>query len=146
MAGGDFFARIEELKGRVGDGTLEGKVVVDQHYALHQHEATHYAHVRGGGPFYLRNPLIENTPIYIKVLAEAVLSGVLAEAMAANMENLQSKLDPAAPIDEEPNPIKLRRSGNPIVIDNGVEVYNRPPLDPPEPPGLDKFKDRDGKG
>ena len=51
------------------------------------------------------------------------------------MEHLASKLDPAAPIDEDPNPIRLRRSGNPIVIDNGSEVYNRAPIDPPEVPG-----------
>lgn len=138
MAGGDFFVRVDELQERVGRGTLEGKVVVDQHYAIHQHEATHYEHPRGGGPFYLRNPLFENSPIYIQVLARAVLGGILAEAMAANMENLSSKLDPAAPIDEDPNPIRLRRSGNPIVIDNGQEVYNRPPIDPPEPPGVDQ--------
>ncbi|PLS86468.1 MAG: hypothetical protein CYG60_07090 [Actinobacteria bacterium] len=133
MSPGSFFAGVEALEENVGEGLLEGKVVVDQHYALDQHENFNYEHPRGGGPKYLINPLLEHVPAYVENLGEAVLGGNLVQAMAANMEDLSSHLDPAAPIDEDPNPIRLRRSGNPIVIDNGTEAYNRPPVDPREP-------------
>lgn len=133
---GDFGARIEVLKELVGEGDLTGKVVVNQHYAQYQHETFGLNHPRGGGPHFLSNPLYQGGAGYIQNLADNVLDGGLIMAQSENMEDLSSKLDPAAPIDADPNPIRLRRSGNPIVLDNGAEVYNRAPIDPPEPPGV----------
>lgn len=133
MSPGSFFGGVERLEENVGDGKLAGKVVVNQHYALDQHENFNYEHPRGGGPKYLINPLLEHVQAYVINLGEAVMGGNLSRAMAENMEDLQTYLDPAAPIDEDPNDIRLRRSGNPIVIDDGEEVYNRPPIDPREP-------------
>jgi len=133
---GDFSARMIELQEKVGDGPLRGEVEVNQHYALEQHENMEYPHPRGGGPKYLIGPLMENVDGYMAMLAEAVLDGdELVSAMALAMEHLSAELDPAAPIDAEPNPIRLRRSGNPKVFDNGAEVYNRPSFDPREPKG-----------
>ena len=135
MAGESFFEGIEALKERVGQGDLVGKVEVDQHYAQHQHETFGYLHIRGGGPHYLRNPLLDNAARYVSDLADNVLEGDLAESMAESMEDLQDHLDPAAPIDAEPNPIKLRQSGHPTVTDDGTIVYDRPQLHPREPFG-----------
>lgn len=132
---GDFSARMTELIERVGDGILRGEVEVNQHYALDQHENFSYNHPRGGGPKYLSEPLQQNGVAYVGELADNLLEGDMKVAMAANMEHLQAELDPRAPIDKDPNPIRLRRSGNPKVFDNGAEVYNRPPLDPREPIG-----------
>lgn len=139
MAGGSFFEKIEALEEDVGSGDLIGKLVVNQHYAEYQHETQGLNHPRGGGPFFLLKPFMEAGPGYVENLSDSVLNGFLIEAMAENMEDLSPKLDPAAPIDRDPNPIRLRRSGNPIVIDNGKEVYNRPPIDPPEPPGASRY-------
>lgn len=135
MAGGSFFAGVEALKEDVGDGTLGGKVVVDQHYALEQHENMQYTHPRGGGPKYLSGPLQASAAGYLENLGDAVLGGNLVLAMAENMEDLSFQLDPEAPIDEDPNYFRLRLSGNPIVTDEGVEVYNRAPITGPQPPG-----------
>lgn len=132
---GDFSERMLALEEKVGYGILDGLVEVNQPYALIQHEVTWFEHPRGGGPFYLRDPLLAHAVPYVWNLAENVLDGDLPTAMALNMEDLAAQLDPAAPIDEDPNPIRLRRSGNPRVYDDGAEVYNRPALDPPELPG-----------
>jgi|SRR5215213_1898634 len=133
---GTFVAGCEAMKERVGDGELTGKVEVNQHYAFEQHENFGYAHPRGGGPHYLLNPLMQSAEGYLMTLGAAVLGGDLTAAMIANMEDLSSQLDPAAPIDADPNFYRLRRSGNPKVFDQGAEVYNRPPIDPRMPPGF----------
>ncbi len=133
---GTFGGRLGFLKDEVGEGKLDGKLRVDQHYAEYQHNTFGLNHPRGGGPMFLTNPFMENVARYVENLSDGVLEGQAPYQMAENMEDLSPKLDPAAPIDEDPNPIRLRRSGNPIVIDNGVEVYNRAPIDPREPPGV----------
>ncbi len=132
---GTFFAGCDALRAEVGDGDLEGSVTVDQHYAFEQHENFSYIHPRGGGPKYLSGPLDENIGQYMDALKDAVLGGSLVAAMIENMEDLVTHLDPAAPIDEDPNYFRLRRSGNPKVFDRGAEVYNRPAEDPPMPLG-----------
>lgn len=131
---GDFFERAEHLNHMVvGINELTGSVEVNQHYALEQHERFDYEHPRGGGPKYLSGPLMENAEWYLTLVSEALLKGAAPSAMAGAMEHLSSLLDPAAPIDEDPNPIRLRRSGHPVVMDNGQVVYDRPPRDPREP-------------
>ena len=130
----DFDERMEALiLANLGD--LEGELVVDQHYALDQHENFNYEHPRGGGPKYLINPLLENYLMYLEWLEFGVEADELEEMMILAMEHLSTLLDPAAPIDEDPNPIRLRRSGQPIVRSGGREVYHRPPIDPREPMG-----------
>lgn len=133
---GTFGERMEFLKEEVGERDLSGKLRVDQHYAQYQHETFGLNHPRGGGPKFLTNPFMENVTGYVENLADSILDGRGVLAMAENMEDLSPRLDPAAPIDEDPNPIRLRRSGNPIVIDDGQEAYNRAPQDPREPPGV----------
>ena len=143
---GDFSERMNELETRVGDGILRGEVEVNQHYALDQHENFSYEHPRGGGPKYLSEPLMENAMGYLGELAAVVLDGDMRPVMIAAMEDLQTELDPRAPIDADPNPIRLRRSGNPKVFDDGEEIYNRPPHDPPEPIGAEKPRYSDRRG
>lgn len=132
MPENDFDAKILALMAR-NTGDLVGELVVDQHYALDQHENLSYEHPRGGGPHYLRNPLLMHYAVYLQWLQAGLEADSMAEAMASAMEHLSTLLDPAAPIDADPNPIRLRRSGQPFVHDNGALVYHRPPQDPREP-------------
>ncbi len=132
---GTFFERVEALKARIGDGDLVGRLVVDQPYALYQHETFGLNHPRGGGPKFLSGPFERSAPAYMEELADSVLNGSLIQTMAQNLEDLSFQLDPAAPIDADPNFYRLRLSGNPIVTDDGTEVYNRPPFTPRQPPG-----------
>lgn len=132
MARGTFGDRTSLLEQRVGRGDLSGKVEVDQPYAKYQHETPGLNHPRGGSWKYLERALTENYQRYLDNLADNALDGDLVGAMRNNMENLSNELAHTAPVDEPPNPIKLRFSGSPRVYDNGALVYIRPPHDPRE--------------
>lgn len=121
------------LREKVGEGTLKGSMEINQHYALEQHENLEYEHPRGGTAKYLSGPFMESYKRYMIWIAISVLKGELISAMAESMEDLSSQMDPRAPIDEDPNFIRLRRSGHPVVTDNGIVKYDRPPVDPREP-------------
>lgn len=145
MADGDFDERMSLLiAGNIG--TLEGELVVDQHYALDQHENMQYNHPRGGGPKYLWHPLLLHYELYLGMLGAALETTELKDGMIAALEHLSLLLDPAAPIDKDPNPIRLRRSGQPFVYDNGRVVYHRPPVDAREPMGVDDEDKYDSDG
>lgn len=125
-----------DLEEKVGRGKLTGKVVVNQIYAASQHSgywvtgplAGHVIrrHPRGGQSHYLEEPLFAKAEDYMKNLADAVLDGFLVQAMAENMEDLADEVHDKAPRENE----ILRNSANPIVLDDGLEAYNRPPLWP----------------
>lgn len=131
--GGSFFDGCDKVRELIGEGSLIGAVEVNQHYALEQHEHLGYEHPRGGKAKYLSDPLLQNTPEYVAKIVASLWTGQSEKVMAECMEDLSSRLDPEAPIDEDPNPIRLRRSGHPTVTSNGEVVYDRPPIDPREP-------------
>lgn len=120
---GDFFDKMDRLIEEVGTGHLVGNVKVDQIYAHYQHEHPEFRHPDGGGAFYLRNPFFAKSDTYHQKLAESVLNGKLKQQMIDNMEDLSTEVYRNAPWEFG----DLRASGNPIVTDDGVEVYNRPP-------------------
>jgi hypothetical protein len=124
------FARLQATTGLL---ELKGHLVVDQHYALDQHERMDYEHPRGGGPKFLSEPFLAEAPAAIQAIAATILHDGGEDAMISYLESVSQRLDPAAPIDEDPNHIRLRRSGQPIVESDGRTVYHRPPDDPREP-------------
>lgn len=111
------------VRDQVGVGWLTGKVRVDQVYAKYQHERTDLMHPRGGGPKYLEGPLNANHGDYLRRIAASIPDGDPVQAMTSAMESLNVAMGAAAPVEAN----NLRRSGNPMVFDNGREVYNRPP-------------------
>lgn len=121
---GDFAARMDELIEAVGDGDLIGSVVVDQVYAKYQHERMDLKHPEGGQAKYLSGPLLDNYRDYIGRLAQNVLHGSLTDAMAASMESLSLQVWDKAPRDFW----DLRQSGHPMVMNQGMPVYDRPPI------------------
>ena len=128
-----FEAGFANLQRNTGTTELKGHLVVDQHYALDQHERMDYEHPRGGGPKYLSNPFLAAAPAAIEAIKNTILQDGGEKAMITFLEEVSTRLDPAAPIDEDPNNIRLRRSGQPIVESDGDTVYHRPPDDPREP-------------
>lgn len=120
---GTFEARIDELIDMVGPGSLDGTLVVDQVYAQIQHEALDFKHPRGGGPYYLHTPLYASSDMFFQHLADHLLDGHLVQAMIDNMESLSEAIKLTAPVEFN----NLRRSGHPIVTDNGSVVYDRAP-------------------
>jgi hypothetical protein len=133
---GSFQQGTRELAERIGSGDLVGIVEVDQVYAAVQHEGYWETgpnagkvirnHPQGGQAKYLEEPLFANAERYMERLAENVLEGSLARAMADNMEHLAGEVFDKAPREFE----DLRRSAHPIVTDDGETVYDRLPLRP----------------
>lgn len=121
---GDFAARMDELMDSVGDGVLEGSVIVDQVYAKYQHERMDLRHPNGGQAKYLSGPLLEHHRAYVARLARNVLHGSLEGAMEANVEELSKEVFNKAPRDFW----DLRESAHPRVLNEGVPVYDRAPV------------------
>lgn len=125
MAGAEAFeAKLDELAGMVGDGTLRGAVEVDQVYAQYQHEGLDLRHPRGGQAKYLEQPLYAHHRDYVQALADNVLRGSLVAAMEDNMEDLAGEVYDLAPREFH----DLRASGHPTVSSGGTIVYDRPPM------------------
>lgn len=121
---GDFDERMAELADRVGRGDLVGSVEVDQIYAQYQHEGLDLRHPRGGQAKYLEQPLYDKADRYLQDVADAVLDGRAADAMADAMEDLSGQVQKLAPVDFN----NLRQSGHPVVTDDGATVYDRAPI------------------
>lgn len=108
---------------QVGEGSLTGKLVVDQVYAKYQHQRTDLVHPRGGGPGFLRDPFLASYQDYLARVARAFLDGDPEQEMAQCMEALNTRVSAATPILFN----NLRRSGNPQVFSRGRKVYDRKP-------------------
>jgi hypothetical protein len=120
----DFSEKIDELMARVGVGDTVGKVEVDQIYAHYQHEDLALQHV-AGGPKYLEGPLLENMHDYVSWLADTCLEeGGAKDGMIRAMEHLSEQVTVRAPVRYG----NLRFSSHPSVEDDGVTVYDRPPV------------------
>jgi hypothetical protein len=121
---GTFSERIDALRTMTGRGErLTGSCTVDQVYAKYQHERAELHHPRGGGPFYLRNPLMDGYRDYLSDYARTVLTDGGQPAMRRSMEHLSDQVEIAAPVEFT----DLRRSGHPSVTLGGRTVYDRPP-------------------
>jgi hypothetical protein len=127
MAKGVFTRSMDKLLAQMPKRSLKGKVEVDQVYAHYQHENPQFNHPRGGGAFYLRDPLYSKSGQYLARLARHVVSttGVvgLESAMRNNMEDLADEIISTAPVEHN----DLRHSGHPTVAKDGEIVYDRPP-------------------
>jgi hypothetical protein len=122
MAKGTFRARLDELAQRVGDGPLVGRYAVNQSYAAYQHVHRHLRHPRGGGPDYVSPPLRARYRRWFRGIADALLSGNAARAMADALEDLDRNVGVLAPVDLG----NLRQSGSITVLSAGRPVYTRP--------------------
>jgi hypothetical protein len=124
-----FAERIQDLRDMTGcsEGRLTGKVIVDQRYAHYQHERTELHHPLGGGPFYLRDPLLESFTRYLQRYADEVLDDGGHRAMADAMEDLAGDGGVAVRAPHEFD--DLRRSGHPsVTLGEDHVIYDRPPL------------------
>lgn len=138
MPKGEFNKRINELRGIVGTGKLEGKVVVDQVYAKFQHESLDLKHPAGGAKF-LTRALLQNYRSVMRGLSrDAYKRFGLQTAMASGMERVSKGVYDNAPREFQ----DLRNSAAPSVKDRGRFVYKRPPAVPRLTNSQLKAKDR----
>jgi hypothetical protein len=127
---GTFFARIDHLSEEVGSGQLVAQCTVDQPYAQDQHENLTYNH-RAGQARYLGGPLLTNVGELVEKLASRAITHTgsdLKGAMIEIAEEMSGYVATYAPLDTG----ALRTSGHPEVTDNGMKIYDRPPISPRE--------------
>lgn len=121
--GGDFGDRMRELRARVGNGDLVGKVEVNQVYAKYQHEGLDLRHPRGGRAKYLGAPLLENLDQYLQKVADSVLEDGGDSGMIESMQALSNQVYLNAPLEFN----NLKNSGHPSVTSDGHVIYDEPP-------------------
>ena len=120
----EFTDRIDLLMRRTDAGELlRGSVTMDQVYAHRQHEDLSYHHPRGGHAQYLRLPLYEHAPDYLRAIAGGWLEDGGKRAMARSMEHLSDAAELQAPWEF----VDLARSGSPKVEVGHRTDYERPP-------------------
>lgn len=129
-----FAERTRQLEHEVGKGRLTATVTVDQIYAapleIGYWKSGPLAGVsnrprHGGETHALRNSVVEFTDHYMRNLAgHALEPGGLVDAMIDNSEQIARHYFDKAP--RETNALRL--SANPVVTDDGIEVYNRPAI------------------
>jgi hypothetical protein len=130
MAGKNTFHKgFEKLEKQVGDGVLRGELVFNQPYAAKQHNDLSYDHPRGGGAGYVTKPQMRFWRRWYEMLAKDVLRGSLNRAMQDVVDEWAERASSEAPVEST----QLRKSANPRVYDDKVEVYNKPPKAPREP-------------
>jgi hypothetical protein len=135
----EFTRRTRYLERQIGKGKIVAGCTVDQPYAQDQHE-TPYNH-SSGRPRYLGGPLLENAFSAVNEIARRVITPAgsdLKDAMSDFAEEMAREyVGKEAPVDTG----RLRESGEPWVVDEGMEIYRRPAVAPREEesePGWDR--------
>jgi hypothetical protein len=120
---GTFTTRIDELRRKVGSGSIRMTVEVNQRYAHYQHERLDLHHPRGGGPKFLERPLFGHYRDYLADYAGTVLRDGGQAAMKRSAERLSDEVQLSAPREWG----DLMMSGHPAVEQDGRVIYDRAP-------------------
>lgn len=131
---GTFGEGIDELHKLVGAGTLKGSVEFDQVYAFNQHEG-YWVDFMGhlgpksmqrGRPHFLSAPLTAGSDEMMRSLADHLLKDGPVLGMIEATEKLAVESAAATPVEFG----DLADSAHPVVTDDNVVVYDRPPIVP----------------
>lgn len=127
----EFDERLRYLEEQVGDGRITAGCLVDQEYAQNQHENLSFNHTVGHA-HYLGGPLMENAFNIVDGMARAVITeegSRIQDEMQDIAEDMAHWVETNAPRDPDIGDV-LANSGSPYVVDNGIEIYRRPPIAP----------------
>jgi hypothetical protein len=125
-----FSERVDSLIRSVGPGYIVAGCRVNQPYAQNQHQNTRFRH-DDGRSHYLGGPLIEHAFELVESLARGAITpfgSTIDRRMIDIAESMARYVLENAP--KETGQLSL--SGNPWVEDNGILIYDRPPLAPRE--------------
>jgi hypothetical protein len=132
MAGADeFVRRTLYLEGQVGRGSITAGCEVNQAYAQNQHENLSFNHTVGRA-HYLGGPLLESVLELVEGIARAAITtegSRIPSEMRDVAEKMAGYVLSNAPRDPDIGDV-LANSGSPYVIDEGTEVWRRPPIAP----------------
>lgn len=127
-----FNRRMDSLMREVGIGHITAGCTVDQPYAQNQHQSVWFKHPHGGRAFYLGGPLLEHAFELLEELSRRVITpngSMLRLGMIDIAETMARYVLENAP--KETGELSL--SGHPWVTDDGVIIYDRPPIAAREP-------------
>lgn len=127
----DFDRRTRYLSDRVGQGSITAGCTVDQAYAQNQHQNMEFEHAVGRA-HYLGAPLTENLFNFMDGMARAVITpegSRIFDEMRDIAEDLAHFVFTNAPRDPDIGDV-LANSGSPFVLEQGIEVWRRPPVAP----------------
>lgn len=128
---GTFDERMRYLAEQVGDGDITAGCEVNQAYAQNQHENRSFRHTVGRVR-YLGDPLMENAFNIVDGMARAVITedgSRIRDEMVDIAEDMSQWVFANAPRDPDIGDV-LANSGSPYVVDDGIEIYHRPPVAP----------------
>lgn len=131
---GTFGDGIDELHALVGRGHLQGTVEFDQVYAFNQHEGFWVdflgrlgpKEMERGRPHFLSGPLTAGADEMMHTVADHLLKDGALSAMVENVLKLAADSAAAAPVEFG----DLADSAHPMVTDDGVVVFDQPPIVP----------------
>lgn len=122
----EFTARMDQLAAEVGDGDLVIRTVFDQVYAKYQELREDLQHPRGGQAHYVRDGLLVRSSDWLGQLARGLITpegSRIRETAAQVADDLAYHQESLAPVEF----VNLRRSGHPIVTDDGAVTHDRAP-------------------
>jgi hypothetical protein len=125
-----FSERIDSLLREIRPGKIVAGCKVNQPYAQNQHQTDHFRH-ENGRSHYLGGPLMEHAFELLEGLARDILTphgSNIDRGMIEIAEEMDRYVLENAP--KETGQLSL--SGNPWVEDNGLRIYDRPPIAPRE--------------
>lgn len=125
MAGAEEFrARMLALEDHVGRGILSMRVAVDQVYAKYQELRDDLKHPGGGQAHALQQALYQQVNLLMQDLADHMLDEEgLREVGRRHAERMARRYYELAPFEFG----DLKASASPTVLDDGEEIYHRPP-------------------
>lgn len=127
---GTFDERIAHLDREVGVGTIVAKCEVDQPYAQIQHQNVNYRH-NDGRAFYLGGPLFESSLSLVQGLSSRAITPTGSD-IRAGMIDVAEWMAEQVFLNAPKDTGRLSESGHPTVRDNGLVIYDRPPIAPRE--------------
>ena len=127
---GTFDERVAHLGREVGVGHIVAKCQVNQPYAQDQHETITYRHTNGRAR-YLGGPLFENAIRLVEELSDKVLTPTGSDVKGGMIDVAEWMAQQVA-INAPKETGRLSESAHPSVHDNGLVIYDRPPIAPRE--------------
>lgn len=117
-----FFARMAELKEKVGQGKISSEIKVNQVYARRQHQGIHLNHPAGGQALFLRTALMSTHQSHYRQVAAELFDGNLRALFIRYAERVARESRGRTPVELG----NLKNSDSTKVRERGRVIYRRP--------------------
>ena len=125
-----FAERIDSLARSVGAGYIVAACKVNQPYAQNQHENMSFRH-DDGRSHYLGGPLLEHSFELVESIARGAITP-FGSTIDRRMIDVAEEMARYVLVNAPKDTGVLSLSASPFVEDNGILIYDRPPIAPRE--------------